>query len=178
MREQESFGADDPVILETTAYELVPQLAANEAFIAAADELRRLKLIYDQYFNKRGKLPSVFDALKHEVAALAAVAGLKSVAYIDMRVTNADGGETQGKVTGAGIMNAASGDLAPEQIRAIALAAVDVDPAVALQHGISPMLLEAGRERGKPRAGSVRVDLIGGKSAPGGSRGSNSGPVQ
>lgn len=170
---------DETGELKDVPFEALPVLAANERFVTVADRLRELKTLKDAHFEKRGKLPSEWDELKTEAGALAMAAGVKSVAYIDLRIANAEGGESKGKITGAGMIEQyeKNSDLPMpyEQLRAIALSAKECDPDTLAQYGIPAQRIAAAREPGKGRSSSVRVEWIGSKGKGGKGRAAGSG---
>jgi hypothetical protein len=148
-------------------FEAIPQLATGP-FVEKATRLRELKGIHDELFRKadekKGDPGGEFEQLKLEVGAMAMVAGQKSVQFIDLTITNADGGTVQGKLTGAVLIEQYEKNsdvpMPYDKLRAIALSATTCDPAIAVQYGISPSAIEHAREPGKPRSGSVRVEWM------------------
>ena len=164
--------------LKDVPYELIPQLAGDEDFIRKAERLRELvyiKPLFDDKKDKATGLPNgEYARLKLELGARVAAAGYKSVAFGDVRILNAEGGKTKGKVTGPaalkalGISNAEDANIEDyKRLWAIALAAVDLDENVLLQNGIAPHVIEASRAPGSYRSSSVRAELIGSKGTGG-----------
>lgn len=169
-------------------YEAVPQLAANDRFMQLMDRLRELKKVKDELFEERTdsqtgeKLPSVWDELKIEAGALAAVAGADSVAYGDLVLVNVPGGETKGKLTGASLIeqletrSAVMTDWEKQKaIKAVALAANDCNPNDLVKFGFPPWLVEPARSPGKPRSGSTQISWVGSKGKGGRKRSAGSG---
>lgn len=164
--------------LKDVPFESVPQLANDEDFIRKADRLRELKqleALFDDKKDDNGLPRGEYGRLKIELGARAMAAGVKSVAYIDLRIQNVEGGVTKGKVTGSAIMDAASGVLSVEQLRSIVLAAKDLDEDLLLKYGIPAHVINAGRTKGKPRAASTRVEWIGAKGKGGAGKAAGSG---
>lgn len=148
----------------STPYESIPALAANEDYINKMARLRELYALKLELFNddeKKGPLGE-YEALKHECAAMQLVNGQRSVTYIDMRLASVAGGVTKGKITGAAILDELGGSPSLEQLRAIIASARDCDAQTLLLGGVSADAIEAARTPDKPRAGSIRVELVGG----------------
>ena len=137
-------------------FEAVPMLAANPEFSTRMERARQLKRAIED-------CETELDEIRRECGAMIAVTGEKSVAFIDLRISNVEGGIAKGKLTGAGIIDAAGRELSMAQYRAIALAAKDCDEGTLLENGIAAVLIASGREPGKPRAGSTRLEWIGAK---------------
>lgn len=153
-----------------TPYESVPELAANEDFIALMEKARQ---------NKREleRLEAEQDEIRLQCGAMAAVAGHKSVAFFDLVITNVDGGLTKGKLTGAGLIEQATiNNLNVDNLnRAIALAAKDCDPELLLLYGFPAHLIEPARSKGTNRAGSTQFSWAGAKGRGGKQRAAGSG---
>lgn len=160
---------------EVVSFEVIPQLASSEEFYSKAARLYELKEMHDQLFRKTDEKKhdpgGEFEILKTELGAMALTAGVKSVGFMGLNITNADGGETKGEITGARLLDAldipepsaASNDPVLlwkyfRAVYAIAAAAKKIDANAALERGIAPSALEMGREPSKPRAASVRVE--------------------
>lgn len=181
--------SDEP---KDVPYELIPQLAADEDFIQKAERLRELKATHDRLFDdtrdKETGLPrGEFGLLKLELGARAMAAGQRSIAYMDLRIANREGGETKGKVTGASMMQqlVVGQDDDPniedwKILRTIALAAKDLDESILMERGIPAHAINSARQPGKPRSSSVVVEWIGakGRSGGGGKSKATGGPVQ
>jgi hypothetical protein len=184
MQNEESVSISDDQPSDVP-FESLPLLSSNDVFTRKADRLRELKAIKDSLFDdtkdKSTGLPrGEFDRLKIELGAMVSASGAKSVAYFDLRIRNQAGGETKGKLTGevvlralhlsAGISDMEIEDLSVEDLRrvlAVALAAVDINPEILLQHGVH-LNFDALRSPGKPRSPSTVVEWIG-KRGPGAS---------
>lgn len=149
-------------------FESVPQLAANEEFVTLMEKARHNKAEIERMEKEQ-------EAIRIELGALAAVAGVKSVAYLDLVLTNVDGSTVKGKITGARLIEQCESNGLQAPLRAIALAAKDCDPDALVQHGYPPHLIEPAREPGKPRAGSTQFSWAGGKGKGGRRRAAGSG---
>jgi hypothetical protein len=155
-------------------FEAVPQLAANDRFILIMERLREIKTATESMEKEEKEL-------KLEAGALAAVAGVKSVAFYDVVLTNVDGSMMKGKLAGAGLIEqlevAFHGDAYEKQraLRAIALAANDCDPQALALNGFPAALIEPARSKGTPRAGSTQLSWAGGKGKGGKRRAAGSG---
>lgn len=151
-------------------YESIPELAANEDFIALMEKARN---------NKRDleRLEAEQDEIRLQCGAMAAVAGVKSVAFFELVLTNVDGGVTKGKITGAGLIEQVKSDPLnfAKYAAAIAMAAKDCDPEVLLQHGFPAHLIEPARSKGTTRAASTQFSWAGAKGKGGKRRAAGSG---
>ena len=172
-RADQAGGYEPAEAAEAVPFETIPALAASEDYIAKMDRLRELRALKDQLFNddeRKGPLGE-YEGLKREVAAMQAVQGAKSIVYYDLRVTNAAGGVTKGKVTGravvAALLSTGAEDVTKEQLHAIADAAKDCDSQDLLSNGIPAGVISAARTPDKPRAGSIRVEFISPKAPRG-----------
>lgn len=148
----------------TTPFEAIPMLAADEDFITKADRLRTLKQLHDQHFaeSKKGAKDSEFDLLKLEIAARSLVAGVKSISYLDLRVSTTDGGTIKGEVNGALLAELIANLPATVLLRVIA-AAKGFDVQKLVDAGVSPMNVAQSKDPDQSRAGSIRVEWIGAK---------------
>jgi hypothetical protein len=166
-------SSSDPVAdSAATPYEAVPALAGNDAYIGKMDRLRELARVKHELFNtdeRKGPLGE-YEALKRECAAMQLVAGERSVAFGDLRLMSVAGGVTRGIVTGAALIREAGVVDDPDEndwkiLYAIALAAKECDVQALVDGGISPTIVAAARTADKPRAGSIRAEIVRPKAA-------------
>jgi hypothetical protein len=168
-------SSSDPVAdSAATPYEAVPALAGNDAYIDKMDRLRELTRVKHELFNtdeRKGPIGE-YEVLKRECAAMQLVAGERSVAFGDLRLMSVAGGVTRGIVTGAALIvetglaqvdNPNAHDW--KILYAIALAAKECDVQTLVDGGISPTIVVAARTADKPRAGSIRAEIVRPKAA-------------
>lgn len=183
-------------LLSDVTYETLPLLASNPEFAQKADRLRHLKQIKDEVFtdkkDKNGVPIGEWDRLRIECGAMVAVAGVKSVVYQDLRISNTEPSATG--TPGSGSIDAtafaalmqdevASGDTKADEdtiallLRIIA-AARGFDEERLLEAGVPPHVIARSRGIGKGRAGSTRIEWVGKKGRGAGAKQGTGGPVQ
>ena len=127
------------------SYETIPYLATSE-FIHIMSELRAEKVKLDNAEKK-------VAALKLEAGSMVAMANVKSVAFIDLKVTVAAGGTVRGKIRLDDLR-----DVVPAE--KIAAAATSVDEEALICLGVAPHVIAGCRDADTQRAGSTRLEWM------------------